>query len=38
MMGERRVMQALFDGFSPERHVPDRACCARSTGSSIFRD
>jgi hypothetical protein len=23
MMGERRVMQALFYGFSPERHVPD---------------
>jgi hypothetical protein len=27
MMGERRVMQeALFYGFSLERHVPDRHC------------
>jgi hypothetical protein len=37
-MGERRVMQALFYGFSLERHVPTVASCARSTGSSIFRD
>jgi hypothetical protein len=29
MMGERRVMQeALFYGFSLERHVPDNHCCA----------
>ena len=29
MMGERRVMQeALFYGFSLERHVPDRRCHA----------
>ena len=33
-MGERRVMQeALFYGFSLERHVPDNHCGARS----IFR-
>ncbi len=35
MMGERRVMQeALFYGFSLERHVPDDHLFARSTGSS----
>jgi hypothetical protein len=36
MMGERRVMQeALFYGFSLERHVPeDHMLRKRSTGSS----
>jgi hypothetical protein len=39
MMGERRVMQeALFYGFSLERHVPTITCFAGSTASSIFRD
>ena len=38
MMGERRVMQeALFYGFSLERHVPTIICCERSTGSSTCR-
>ena len=39
MMGERRVMQeALFYGFSLERHVPDNHLCfARSTVLSTFR-
>ena len=38
MMGKRRVMQeALFYGFSLERHVPDNHLLARSTGSSTFR-
>ena len=38
MMGERRVMQeALFYGFSLERHVPTITCCARSTVLSISR-
>ena len=36
MMGERRVMQeALFYGFSLERHVRTITWFARSTGSSI---
>jgi hypothetical protein len=39
MIGERRVMQeALFYGFSLERHVPTLTCFARSTASLIFRD
>jgi hypothetical protein len=39
MMGERRVMQeALFYGFSLERHVPSDHFFARSTASLIFRD
>jgi hypothetical protein len=34
MMGERRVMQeALFYGFSLERHVLMSICFARSTAS-----
>ena len=38
MMGERRVMQeALFYGFSLERHVPDGHCFARSIISSTCR-
>ena len=39
MMGERTVMQeALFYGFSLERHVPsDHMLRSRSTGSSICR-
>src|SRR5271169_1499003 len=38
MMGERRVMQeALFYGFSLERHVPDNHSFARSTVSSTCR-
>ena len=38
MMGERGVMQeALFYGFSLERHVPAITCFARSTVSSTCR-
>jgi hypothetical protein len=38
MMGERRVMQeALFYGFSLERHVPDGHLLRRLTGSSTFQ-
>jgi hypothetical protein len=38
MMGERRVMQeALFYGFSLERHVPSDHLFARSIASSIFQ-
>ena len=37
MMGERRVMQeALFYGFSLERHVPENLLLRRITGSSTF--
>jgi hypothetical protein len=39
MMGERRVMQeALFYGFSLERHIPDNPLLRKSTGSSTFPD
>ena len=39
MMGERRVMQeALFYGFSLERHVPDNHCFAGSTVSLTCRN
>ena len=39
MMGKRRVMQeALFYGFSFERHIPTITCFARSTVLSISRD
>jgi hypothetical protein len=38
MMGERRVMQeALFYGFSLERHVPDNHLLRRIDRSSTFR-
>ena len=38
MMGERQVQQdALFYGFSLDRHVPATICCGRSTASSIWR-
>jgi hypothetical protein len=34
MMGERRMMQALFYGFSLERHVPDGHLLPKIDGSS----
>jgi hypothetical protein len=38
MMGERRVMQeALFYGFSLERHVPNDHLLRKTTASSICR-
>jgi hypothetical protein len=38
MMGERRVMQeALFYGFSLERHVPSDHLLRKIDPSSIFR-
>jgi len=38
MIGERRVMQeALFYGFSLERHVPDNHLLRKSSGLSTFR-
>ena len=39
MMGERRVMQeALFYGFSFERHIPDNHLLRKITVLSISRD
>jgi hypothetical protein len=38
MMGERLVMQeALFYGFSPERHVPDGQCPYWATLCAVQR-
>ena len=38
MMGERRMMQqALFHGFSFERHAPDNHMPRRTEASSTFR-